>query len=128
MAPTIPIQLRATREEVSAETVFIDGSRGEYDMSDKKRRSAETHNRKPINSLRRRLLVGEKTFSRYFMGVGLWARGLARHVYPGAATTPEPDDYDGKLRGLQPGRRTSYRGGYGKAVASAPQAAASWLQ
>src|SRR5580700_9588495 len=68
-APTTPIQLRAARELVSTEALFNDGSSGEYEANARKRRSAETHNRKPTSSLSRRLLVGAKICERYLIGV-----------------------------------------------------------
>ena len=68
-APTTPIQLRAAREPVSTDALFSDGSSGEYEANARKRRSAETHNRKPISSLSRRLLVGAKICERYLIGV-----------------------------------------------------------
>src|ERR1700690_45503 len=74
-APMIPSQLRASREPVSTEAVLSEGSSGEYEASARKRRSAETHNRNPISSLSRRLLVGAKIRAKYFMGVFDPARG-----------------------------------------------------
>src|ERR1700693_5007008 len=68
-APTTPIQLRAAREPVSTEALLNDGSSGEYEANARKRRSAEMHNRKPISSLSRRLLVGAKICLRYLIGV-----------------------------------------------------------
>ena len=66
-APTKPIQLRAACEPVSTEALLNDGSSGEYEASARKRRSAETHNRNPISSLSRRLLVGAKIREMDFM-------------------------------------------------------------
>src|SRR5271169_1185171 len=66
-APTTPIQLRATWVPVSTEALFSEGSSGEYEASARKRRSAETHNRKPISSFSRRLPVGMKMLERKFM-------------------------------------------------------------
>src|SRR2546427_4917622 len=68
MAPTNPIQLRAAREPVSTDALLNDGSSGEYEANARKRRSAETHNRNPISSLSRRLLVGAKIREMDFMG------------------------------------------------------------
>src|SRR6266576_4635007 len=66
-APTTPIQFRAARESVKIEALFSDGSSGEYEASARKRRRAETHNRNPISSLSRRLLVGAKILDKYFI-------------------------------------------------------------
>src|SRR5256884_2012903 len=66
-APTKPIQFRAACEPVSTEALFRDGSSGEYEASARKRRRAETHNRNPISSLSRRLLVGAKIREKYFI-------------------------------------------------------------
>src|SRR5204863_5784156 len=74
-APTKPIQLRAACEPVSTEALLNDGSSGEYEASARKRRSAETHNRNPISSLSRRLLVGAKIREMDFMG----ALDIIRH-------------------------------------------------
>src|SRR5207245_5909556 len=79
-APTKPIQLRAACEPVSTEALLNDGSSGEYEASARKRRSAETHNRHPISSLSRRLLVGAKIREKYVIG-RIWHR---------AQTTPLP--------------------------------------
>src|SRR6266496_3020771 len=74
-APTMPIQFRATREPVNTEALFSEGSSGEYDASARKRRSAETHNRKPSSSFSRRLLVGLKMRAMNFiMGTDRVAR------------------------------------------------------
>src|ERR1700685_1203500 len=67
-APTTPIQFRAAREPVKTEALSRDGSNGEYEANARKRRSAETHNRKPTSSLSRRLLVGAKICERYLIG------------------------------------------------------------
>src|SRR5437667_8433177 len=66
-APTKPIQFRAACEPVSTEALLNDGSSGEYEASARKRRRAETHNRNPISSLSRRLLVGAKIREMDFM-------------------------------------------------------------
>lgn len=66
-APTTPIQLRAAWDPVRTEALFSEGSSGEYEASARKRRSAETHSRKPINSFSRRLPVGAKILERKFM-------------------------------------------------------------
>src|ERR1035438_10239229 len=66
-APTTPIQLRATWVPVSTEALFSEGSSGEYEASARKRRSAETHNRNPTSSFRRRFLVGVKIFEKNVM-------------------------------------------------------------
>src|SRR5438445_10043229 len=79
-APTSPIQLRAAREPVSTEALLNDGSSGEYEARARKSRSAETHNRNPISSLSRRLLVGAKIREKYVIG-RIWHR---------AQTTPPP--------------------------------------
>ncbi len=71
-APTMPIQLRAAWVPVNTEALFRDGSSGEYEARARKRRSAETHNRKPISSLSRRLPVGAKMLARKRM----WAAFL----------------------------------------------------
>src|SRR3989442_6000668 len=96
-APTSPIQLRAAREPVSTEALLNDGSSGEYEASARKRRSAETHNRNPISSLSRRLLVGAKIREMDFMG----ALDIIRHYRRRWRTTPEADDYAKKLGGGQ---------------------------
>src|SRR5437016_7035546 len=96
-APTKPIQLRAACEPVSTEALLNDGSSGEYEASARKRRSAETHNRNPISSLSRRLLVGAKIREMDFMG----ALDIIRHYRRRCQTTPEPDDYAKKLGGGQ---------------------------
>ena len=86
-APTMPIQLRATREPVSTDALLSDGSSGEYDASARKRRSAETHNRKPSSSLSRRLFVGLKIRAMNFIG------NCVRHGRPRPRTdevTPKP--------------------------------------
>src|SRR5438270_5123144 len=66
-APTTPIQVRAARESVKIEALFSEGSSGEYEANARKRRRAETHNRNPISSLSRRLLVGAKIREKYFI-------------------------------------------------------------
>src|ERR1022692_4151680 len=63
-APTTPIQLRAAWVPVSTEALFSEGSSGEYEASARKRRSPETHNKKPISSFSRRLPVGTKMLAR----------------------------------------------------------------
>src|SRR6185312_10334365 len=63
----IPIQLRAVRELVRNDSVLKEGSSGEYEANARKRRRAETHNRNPISSLSRRLLVGAKILDKYFI-------------------------------------------------------------
>ncbi len=65
----MPIQLRAARDPVSTEALLSEGSSGEYEASARKRRSAETHNRNPTSSLRRRLLVGSKIVEKNFIGL-----------------------------------------------------------
>lgn len=90
----MPIQLRAACEPVSTEALFSEGSRGEYEASARKRRSAETHNRNPTSSLSRRLLVGTKMRAKNVM----WASSVAS-LAPNdtrtrdARSTPEPVDY-----------------------------------
>src|SRR5207245_5998002 len=59
-APTMPIQLRATRDPVSTDALFSEGSSGEYEASARNRRSAETHSKNPSSSFSRRLFVGLK--------------------------------------------------------------------
>src|SRR5437868_12655857 len=93
----MPIQLRAVRELVRNDSVLNEGSSGEYEDSARKRRSAETHNRNPISSLSRRLLVGAKIREMDFMG----ALDIIRHYRRRCQTTPEPDDYAKKLGGGQ---------------------------
>ena len=66
-APKMPIQLRAACDPVRIEALFSDGSSGEYDASARKRRSAETHNRIPTSSFKRRFLVGVKIFEKNVM-------------------------------------------------------------
>src|SRR5271165_2488905 len=66
-APTTPIQLRAAWVPVRTEALFSEGSSGEYEASARKRRSAETHNRKPTSSFSRRLPVGTKMLARKCM-------------------------------------------------------------
>src|SRR5947208_10921751 len=56
----MPIQFRATREPVNTDALLKDGSSGEYEANARKRRSAETHSRKPSSSFSRRLFVGLK--------------------------------------------------------------------
>jgi hypothetical protein len=63
-APATPIQLRAEREPVNTDALLNEGSSGEYEASARKRRSAETHNKNPISSLSRRLLVGANILER----------------------------------------------------------------
>jgi hypothetical protein len=63
----MPIQLRAACDPVRMEALFSEGSSGEYDASARKRRSAETHNRNPTSSFRRRFLVGVKIFEKNVM-------------------------------------------------------------
>src|ERR1017187_5197031 len=63
----MPIQLRAACDPVRIEALFSDGSSGEYDANARNRRSAETHNRNPTSSFRRRFLVGEKIFEKNVM-------------------------------------------------------------
>src|SRR5437879_9218548 len=104
-APTMPIQLRAACEPVSTEALFSEGSRGEYEASARKRRSAETHNRNPTSSLSRRLLVGTKMRAKDFM----WASS-ASSLAPNdtrtrdARSTPEPVDYAKNIAARQIGR------------------------
>src|SRR5438552_1354158 len=89
-APTTPIQFRAARESVKIEALFSEGSSGEYEASARKRRRAETHNKNPISSLSRRLLVGAKILDKYF----IWRIVPRRKTpYLRGRTTPEPDDY-----------------------------------
>jgi hypothetical protein len=52
---------------VRTEALFNEGSSGEYEASARKRRSAETHSRKPISSFSRRLPVGTKMLVRKCM-------------------------------------------------------------
>src|SRR5580658_715468 len=70
----MPIQLRAACDPVRMDALFSEGSSGEYDASARKRRSAETHNRKPTSSFRRRFRVGVKTFEKNVM----WQRRRCR--------------------------------------------------
>src|ERR1700690_3352276 len=77
----MPIQLRAACEPVRMEALLSDGSSGEYDASARKRRSAETHNRNPTSSFRRRFLVGRKIFDKNVM----WQRRRVRsEIHPRA--------------------------------------------
>src|SRR5271165_1545348 len=85
-APTTPIQLRAAREPVSTEALFNDGSSGEYEAKARKRRSAETHIKKPISSLSRRFPVGLKMHARKSMK----ADSHRRHHIPRYRNRPEP--------------------------------------
>src|SRR5579864_2535582 len=88
-APTTPIQLRAACAPVRTEALFHEGSRGEYETRARKRRSAETHSRKPISSLSRRLPVGTKTVVKKSIG--------RRHQDPSTSrcrNRPEPLHYD----------------------------------
>src|SRR5437762_9768845 len=78
-------------------SLLNDGSSGEYEASARKRRSAETHNRNPISSLSRRLLVGAKIREMAFM----CALDTIRHYRRRCQTTPEPDDYAKKRGGGQ---------------------------
>src|SRR5271163_2893047 len=99
----MPIQLRAACEPVRMEALFSDGSSGEYDASARKRRSAETHNRNPTSSFRRRFLVGEKTFEKDVM----WHLRHRATAYPEHRFRPELHNYD-KRRGF---RQVGKRGG-----------------
>src|SRR5271167_4923065 len=63
----MPIQLRAACDPVRTDALFSEGSSGEYDARARKRRSAETHNRNPTSSFRRRFLVGVKIFLKNVM-------------------------------------------------------------
>src|ERR1035438_4963855 len=77
----MPIQLRAACDPVRIEALLSDGSSGEYEASARKRRSAETHNRNPTSSFRRRFLVGRKIFDKNVM----WQRRRARsEIHPRA--------------------------------------------
>ena len=98
-APTIPIQFLAEREPVKTEALFNDGSSGEYDANARNRRSAETHNRNPISSLSRRLLVGAKIRGKTFIQRISRTRAKARHARP----TPEPYNYAKNHGALQLG-------------------------
>src|SRR5579863_9807081 len=98
-APTTPIQLRATREPVNTEALFNDGSSGEYEAKARKRRSAETHNKKPTSSLSRRLLVGAKICERYLIGDLVLRR--KKSPASGARSMPEPVNYDKNDASLQ---------------------------
>ena len=60
MAPTGPIQLCAGCEAGGEAAVFHEGSSGEYEISERTRRVAETSARNPISSLSRRFGVGVK--------------------------------------------------------------------
>ena len=93
-APTMPIQFRATREPVSTEALFSDGSSGEYEASARKRRSAETHKMKPSSSFSRRLLVGLKMRAINFIGNCMWRGQPTDEAAPTPHPTPEPDNYD----------------------------------
>ena len=86
----MPTQLRAAREPVSTDALFNDGSSGEYEMSARKRRSAETHNKNPTSSFNRRVLVGSKIRDNNFIRAYLSSReSLTRD----AASSPEPLNY-----------------------------------
>src|SRR5438105_1306810 len=91
IAPTRPIQLRATREPVSTEALLKEGSSGEYEAKARNRSSPDTHSRKPISSLSRRLLVGAKICEKYFMG-SLTILQEAKSCLD-AGTGPEPNNY-----------------------------------
>src|SRR5580658_1772422 len=93
----MPIQLRAACDPVRIDALFSDGSSGEYDAKARKRRSAETHNRNPTSSFRRRFLVGVKIFEKNVM----WQRRRGAKPTHSAVTGPEPDNYDKKPRSLQ---------------------------
>src|ERR1019366_6796103 len=99
----MPIQFLAACDPVSTEALLSDGSSGEYDASARKRRSAETHNKNPTSSFRRRFLVGEKIFEKIVM----WQR---RHrqgrIHPDSTVTrPELDNYAKKGTPEQCGKR-----------------------
>src|SRR5262250_4005491 len=79
-APAIPIQLRVTREPVNTEALLKEGSKGEYDASARKRRSAETHNKNPSSSFSRRLFVGLKIRATNF--IEAWDARVARAPRP----------------------------------------------
>ena|SRR5437868_3626935 len=91
IAPTRPIQLRATREPVSTEALLKEGSSGEYEAKARNRSSPATHSRKPISSLSRRLLVGAKICEKYFMGSVAILQ--TRKCCLNAGTRPEPSNY-----------------------------------
>src|SRR5580700_871178 len=88
-APTTPIQLRATWVPVSTEALLSEGSSGEYEASERKRRSAETHSRKPISSFSRRLPVGTNILARKRM----WAVSSPDEKPSRGANRPEPHYY-----------------------------------
>src|SRR5271157_4665702 len=73
MAPKTPIQLCAGRPAGGFDAVFSEGSSGEYEISARTRRTAETKTRKPISSLSRRLAVGVNVRAMMF----ILAYGLA---------------------------------------------------
>lgn len=99
----MPIQLRAACEPVRMEALLNEGSSGEYDASARKRRSAETHNRNPTSSFRRRFLVGVKIFEKNVM----WqATPLPERDLPDKVVTwPELDNYDKNPQFLQCGKK-----------------------
>jgi len=88
-APAIPIQFLAAREPVKTEALFNEGSSGEYEANARNKRSAEIHNRNPISSLSRRLLVGAKIRGKTFIQRISRIQANARHARP----TPEPFNY-----------------------------------
>src|SRR5258707_9978127 len=100
-APKMPIQLRAACDPVRMDALLSEGSSGEYEANARKRRSAETHNRNPTSSFRRRFLVGEKAFEKDVM----WQRQRWATAYPERRIRPEPNNYDKKQRFAQLGRR-----------------------
>jgi len=95
-APKMPIQLRAACDPVRMDALLSEGSSGEYEANARKRRSAETHNRNPTSSFRRRFLVGEKAFERCHVQRQRWAT-----AYPERRIRPEPNNYDKKQRFAQ---------------------------
>src|ERR1035441_2176522 len=98
----MPIQFLAACDPVSTEALLSDGSSGEYDASARKRRSAETHNRNPTSSFRRRFLVGAKMLEKNVM----WQRRHRRaKLTPSAVTWPETHNYEKKGRFVQCGKR-----------------------
>src|SRR5271170_1722244 len=77
----MPIQLRAACDPVRMEALLSEGSSGEYDASARKKRSAETHNKNPTSSFRRRFLVGVKILAKNVM----WQRRRVwSEFYPAA--------------------------------------------
>src|SRR5208282_1737442 len=108
----MPTQLRAACDPVRMEALLSEGSSGEYDASARKRRSAETHNRNPTSSFRRRFLVGVKSFKKNVM----WQRRRCQgEIHPPAPLHGESLIIMTRSRGSgNAGKGSGWRVGYGR--------------